>query len=64
MSHRYPYIAPSSPTIADTGFPAYQQIIELFSRHGLPEPPVSLCDELSIMLLWARYGETVWEMQQ
>jgi hypothetical protein len=41
----------------DTGKREWQQILDLFTRHGAPEPPWRLRDTLVALLVWARYGE-------
>jgi len=35
----------------------WRQVIDLFRKHGLSEPPVRLRDELVIALEWAWFGE-------
>jgi hypothetical protein len=37
--------------------PAWIQVINLFQRHGMTEPPVALRDELVVALQWAWYGQ-------
>ena len=41
----------------DNGKPEWQQIVDLFARHGLSEPPWRLRDELVTHLAWAKYGQ-------
>jgi hypothetical protein len=48
---------PTMHLLRDSGRPEWQQIVDLFARHGAPEPPWHLRDQLVAMLVWARYGE-------
>lgn len=41
----------------DNGKPEWQQVNDLFERHGLASPDWRLRDELVTWLAWARYGE-------
>lgn len=50
---------PASPLDQATGKRAFEDINDLFTRHGLEVPPTRLRDELVIHLLWARYGEAL-----
>jgi len=49
--------APLGHSRADDGRPAWEQVIELFERAGLPAPPTSLRDEIIIAFAWAWFGE-------
>ncbi|TPN11670.1 hypothetical protein [Mesorhizobium sp. B2-1-2] len=51
--------APAAALMHDTGEPEWKQINALFLSNGINTFPISLRDELSIMLAWARYGERV-----
>ncbi|TIN82197.1 hypothetical protein [Mesorhizobium sp.] len=48
---------PLTQPIADNGNPEWLQIIGLFERYGMSEPPTRLRDELVTLLAWARYGQ-------
>lgn len=47
---------PISPLRIIDDKPEWQQIIDLFERHGLDAPPVRLRDELVNHLAWAKFG--------
>lgn len=51
--------APISRLMTDTGKPEWQQINDMFLRHGINAFSIRLRDELVTMLVWARYGEAI-----
>lgn len=48
---------PSSTLDLDNGDPAWQQVVSLFRKHGMGDPPWRMRDTLVGWLWWARYGE-------
>jgi hypothetical protein len=51
--------APLTRLALKSTLPEWQQVIDLFAKHGLSAPPWRLRDELVGWLTWARYGEAV-----
>lgn len=47
----------SAPMQRSETDPTWVQVIKLFQRHNMPEPPVRLRDELVVALEWAWYGQ-------
>ena len=47
----------STPLRQSETDPAWIQVIKLFQRHGMTEPPIALRDELVTMFEWAWYGQ-------
>lgn len=41
----------------DSGKPAWQELRNLFDSSGIDVPPQHVLDELSGMLVWARWGK-------
>lgn len=46
-----------TPLRKDPNLHEWQQVIELFRRHGLEDPPVRLRDEIVVLMSWAWYGQ-------